>query len=216
MLAAGWLVGALHPPNRTRTRSGADSLVWSHRRVESLDSMSRMDALIRIKRLVVARRVEFTMKAETERLRDGLSVEDVLESIVNANAIKKGAALAIRHTPDYERPPVRHREPDLWWNLDLHERRPPPKGRSGDLLCPRLVEALDLAPLTSGPGRVPSARAPRSYASPKTWSWSSAVADTGSQRRTRTLQGCGERIFGLAASQQFDALLRQRRRTSAA
>ena len=51
--------------------------------------MSRMDALIRIKRLVVARRVEFTMKAETERLRDGLSVEDVLESIVNANAIKK-------------------------------------------------------------------------------------------------------------------------------
>ena len=48
-----------------------------------------MDILVRIKRLVVARRVEFTMKAEIERLRDGLSVEDVLESIVNANAIKK-------------------------------------------------------------------------------------------------------------------------------
>src|SRR5438445_12818776 len=48
-----------------------------------------MDVLVRIKRLVIARRVEFTMKAETERLRDGLSVEDVLESIVNANAIKK-------------------------------------------------------------------------------------------------------------------------------
>ena len=48
-----------------------------------------MDALTRIKRLVVARRVEFTLKAETERLRDGLAVEDVLESIVNANAIKK-------------------------------------------------------------------------------------------------------------------------------
>ena len=48
-----------------------------------------MDPLTRIKRLVVARRVEFTVKAETERLRDGLSVEDVLESIVNANAIKK-------------------------------------------------------------------------------------------------------------------------------
>jgi hypothetical protein len=30
-----------------------------------------------------------TMKATEERLRDGLSVEDVLESIVNANAIKK-------------------------------------------------------------------------------------------------------------------------------
>ena len=48
-----------------------------------------MDVLIRIKRLVVARRVEFTLKAQEERLRDGLSVEDVLESVVNANAIKK-------------------------------------------------------------------------------------------------------------------------------
>ena len=48
-----------------------------------------MDVLVRIKRLAVARRVEFTLKATEERLRDGLSVEDVLESIVNANAIKK-------------------------------------------------------------------------------------------------------------------------------
>jgi hypothetical protein len=48
-----------------------------------------MDALIRIKRLVIARRVQFTSKAIDERLRDGLSVEDVLESIVNANAVKK-------------------------------------------------------------------------------------------------------------------------------
>lgn len=48
-----------------------------------------VDMLLRIKRLAVARRVEFTLKAEEERLRDGLSVEDVLESIVNANAIKK-------------------------------------------------------------------------------------------------------------------------------
>ena len=48
-----------------------------------------MDVLVRIKRLVVARRVEFTLKAAEERLRDGLSVEDVLESVVNANAIKK-------------------------------------------------------------------------------------------------------------------------------
>ena len=46
-----------------------------------------MDVLVRIKRLVIARRVEFTMKATEERLRDGLSVEDVLESIVNANAM---------------------------------------------------------------------------------------------------------------------------------
>jgi hypothetical protein len=48
-----------------------------------------LDVLIRIKRLVVARRVPFTLKAEQERLLDGLSVEDVLESIVNANALKK-------------------------------------------------------------------------------------------------------------------------------
>lgn len=48
-----------------------------------------MDVLVRIKRLAIARRIEFTIKAEEERLRDGLSVEDVLESIVNANAIKK-------------------------------------------------------------------------------------------------------------------------------
>jgi hypothetical protein len=38
---------------------------------------------------VVARQVEFTGKAALERLADGLSVEDVLESILNANAIKK-------------------------------------------------------------------------------------------------------------------------------
>jgi hypothetical protein len=48
-----------------------------------------VDVLVRIERLVIARRVEFTMKATEERLRDGLSVEDVIESIVNANAIKK-------------------------------------------------------------------------------------------------------------------------------
>jgi hypothetical protein len=43
--------------------------------------------LTRIKRLVVARQVEFAGKAAQERLADGLSVEDVLESILNANAI---------------------------------------------------------------------------------------------------------------------------------
>jgi hypothetical protein len=48
-----------------------------------------VDTLVRIKRLVIARRVQFTFKAEVERVCDGLTVEDVLESIVNANAIKK-------------------------------------------------------------------------------------------------------------------------------
>jgi hypothetical protein len=48
-----------------------------------------MDVLVQIKRLVIARQVEFTLKAEEERLRDGLSVEDILESVVNAVALKK-------------------------------------------------------------------------------------------------------------------------------
>lgn len=46
-----------------------------------------MDVLTRIKKL--AGRVEFTLKAEEERLLDGLRVEDVLESILNATTIRK-------------------------------------------------------------------------------------------------------------------------------
>ncbi|MBI2061646.1 MAG: hypothetical protein HYT87_18050 [Nitrospirae bacterium] len=48
-----------------------------------------MSPLAKIKKLAIARKLQFTDKAEIERLRDGLSVEDVVESIVNANAIKK-------------------------------------------------------------------------------------------------------------------------------
>jgi hypothetical protein len=48
-----------------------------------------VDVLLHIKRIVVSRRVEFTLKAEQERLTEGLSVEDILESILNANALKK-------------------------------------------------------------------------------------------------------------------------------
>ena len=39
--------------------------------------------------MVVAGHVEFTGKALEEQLVDGLTVEDVLESVLNANAIKK-------------------------------------------------------------------------------------------------------------------------------
>jgi hypothetical protein len=60
-----------------------------------------VDVLLRIKRLVVARRVEVTRKAENERFRDGLSVEDVFESILNANAIKK---VLRSRSPDRVRP----------------------------------------------------------------------------------------------------------------
>lgn len=48
-----------------------------------------MDILIRIKRLVIARRVLFTEKAELEMASDALTPELVYESILNAPAIFK-------------------------------------------------------------------------------------------------------------------------------
>lgn len=48
-----------------------------------------MDVLTRIKKLVVSRKLVFTQKAEHERISDGLSVDDIVASILNANAIKK-------------------------------------------------------------------------------------------------------------------------------
>ena len=48
-----------------------------------------MDIFIRIKRLVVARRVVFTEKAETEMEVDALTPELVYESILNAPTIFK-------------------------------------------------------------------------------------------------------------------------------
>ena len=51
--------------------------------------MPRREPLTWIKRLVVAGHVEFTGKALEEQVIDGLTIEDVLESVLNANAIKK-------------------------------------------------------------------------------------------------------------------------------
>ena len=45
--------------------------------------------LIKIKRLILSNCYIFTKKAELEMFADNLSEEDVLESIVNANGIKK-------------------------------------------------------------------------------------------------------------------------------
>jgi len=45
--------------------------------------------LIKIKRLIIAKRYVFTLKAETEMFRDSLSESDVLESILNTNGVKK-------------------------------------------------------------------------------------------------------------------------------
>ena len=48
-----------------------------------------MDTLVRIKRLVIARNVLFTQKAEGEMAADSLTQELVYESILNAPAIFK-------------------------------------------------------------------------------------------------------------------------------
>ena len=48
-----------------------------------------MDSFIRIKRLVIARRVLFTQKAEDEMAMDHLTPELVYESILNAPSIFK-------------------------------------------------------------------------------------------------------------------------------
>ncbi len=48
-----------------------------------------MDTLVRIKRLVIARNVLFTQKAETEMAADRLTPELVYESILNAPTIFK-------------------------------------------------------------------------------------------------------------------------------
>ncbi len=48
-----------------------------------------MDVLIRIKRLVIARRVLFTEKAECELSADSLTPETVFEAILNAPAVSK-------------------------------------------------------------------------------------------------------------------------------
>ena len=57
-----------------------------------------MDILVKIKKLVIAHRVVFTSKAREERLSDGLTVEDVMESIINAQTINK----TIRSTSSFK------------------------------------------------------------------------------------------------------------------
>jgi len=48
-----------------------------------------LDVLVKIKRLVIARRVIFSAKAREERLACDLTVEEILESILNAPTINK-------------------------------------------------------------------------------------------------------------------------------
>jgi hypothetical protein len=62
-----------------------------------------MDIFIRIKRIVVARRVIFTEKAETEMAADALTPELVYESILNAPAVFKVIRSRNPHTKQVER-----------------------------------------------------------------------------------------------------------------
>jgi hypothetical protein len=48
-----------------------------------------MDVLVRIKRLVIARQVYFTIKADSEMLADSLTPELIFEAILNSPAISK-------------------------------------------------------------------------------------------------------------------------------
>jgi hypothetical protein len=48
-----------------------------------------MNILSQIKRLSIARKLVFTRKAEDERLLDELTIDDIIESISRATAIKK-------------------------------------------------------------------------------------------------------------------------------
>lgn len=51
--------------------------------------MSPSNPLVQIKRCVMADRVEFTAKARDEMRADGLTVQDVYESLLNAQGIYK-------------------------------------------------------------------------------------------------------------------------------
>jgi hypothetical protein len=62
-----------------------------------------MDTLVRIKRLVIARKVLFTVKAEGEIAAESLTRELVYESILNAPAIFKVLRSRNPHTRMIER-----------------------------------------------------------------------------------------------------------------
>ena len=59
--------------------------------------------LKRIKRLIIQKRYVFTLKAETEMFREGLTETDVLESVLNANGIKKTIRSKNPNTKELER-----------------------------------------------------------------------------------------------------------------
>lgn len=69
-----------------------------------------MKMIDKIRRLAVRRKLKFTFKAECELLRDGLTQDDIIESIINAPEIKKtlkssaklGDMLYIIESPNFD------------------------------------------------------------------------------------------------------------------
>lgn len=162
-----------------------------------------MEVLVRIKRLVIARRVEFTAKATEERLRDGLTVEDVMESVVNANAIKKvlrsrSAARQQLHerlyviesptfTGVWSIPRVPYVEKEAGRCFMSSSRRSSPSRKTRPTVCPR-CGARGVVPVSEDIVlRVGRRR--------------HAIKSVDHERCLR----CGERIFGLEVSRGFDA-----------
>jgi hypothetical protein len=62
-----------------------------------------VEPLVRIKRLVIARRILFTQKAELEMEEEGLSPELIYESILNAPAVFKTLRSRNPRTKKFER-----------------------------------------------------------------------------------------------------------------
>jgi hypothetical protein len=65
--------------------------------------MSMQENLIKIKRLIISNQYIFTKKAEIEMFVDSLTEEDVLESIINANGIKKVIRSKSLHASEKEK-----------------------------------------------------------------------------------------------------------------
>jgi len=159
-----------------------------------------VDPLLQIKRLAVARRVEFTLKAEQERLADGLSVEDVLESILNANAIKK----VLRSRSAHRMRPAERLyviESPTYSGIWVYTKGTAVKaGR-------RFFMSSSRRSSPRRPGPCPSCGSHRIVNSAEL-----VRLRVGRRRYSVSLDhehclACGERIFGLEASRQMDTLI---------
>lgn len=98
-----------------------------------------MDDFAQIKRLVIAHRVLFTEKAESEMAADGLTPELVYEGILNAPAIFKKVRSRNPRTGKREIA-LHHQGHDFRGNGYLYERQNHHQRKSGCILCPHLIK----------------------------------------------------------------------------